>query len=213
MTPLASVYQRLFDRFGPQHWWPARSRLEIVVGALLTQNTAWTNVEKAIERLRQAGLLDAAALPRAPVAVVAEAVRPAGYFNVKAQRLVALAQALEAEGGLEGLDGWETATLRVWLLSRPGVGPETADAVLLYAFQRPVFVVDAYARRIFGRLELIRGDEPYEVLRRAWERELPGEAALLNEFHALLVRLGKEHCRTRARCGQCPLVDLCPSAV
>lgn len=210
---LQRTYRRLLRGFGRQHWWPARSPFEVMVGAILTQNTAWTNVERAIARLEAADLLEPAAMLATPAAVLAEAIRPAGYYNVKAERLHGYCRAYLAEGGLEALRRRETADLREWLLGIRGVGRETADAILLYAFERPIFVVDAYARRVFARLGWLGGGEHYDRLREAVEQALPGPAPVYNELHALLVELGKRHCRPRPRCAGCPLAAACPSRV
>ena len=201
------VHDHLLQIYGPQHWWPARTPFEVMVGAVLTQNTAWRNVEKAIANLHAVGALDAEALLRAPLPRVAQWIRPAGYFNVKATRLRNFCAWYVARGGEDALRSLETTDLRRELLAINGVGPETADDILLYAFQRPVFVVDAYTRRIFRRLRLVEGDEPYDELRahiearlRRGRRELVG---LYNEYHALIVRHGKDVCKTKPRCELC----------
>lgn len=206
---LREVYARLHAAFGPQGWWPGAGGFETMVGAVLVQNTAWTNAERALEGLRQAGLLDPAALLAAPAQRLAETIRPAGYFNVKAERLRHFSRAYLSAGGCEVLDGWETAALREWLLGIKGIGRETADDILLYVYRRPVFVIDAYARRVFARLGWIDGDEPYERLREAVERALGPDEPLYNEYHALLVALGKDYCRPRPRCAGCPLAEVC----
>ena len=211
-APLRRLYRELLASHGPQHWWPGESRFEILVGAVLTQNTAWANVEKAIAALGDSGLLDAGAMLAAGPAMVAPAIRPARYFNVKAARLDALCRAIAGAGGLEGLDPWPTGRLRAFLLDVKGVGPETADDMLLYAFDRPVFVIDAYTRRLLARLGLASGDEPYEVLRAGMESALGPDAALYGEFHALIVAHGKAVCRPAPRCGACRLAARCPRA-
>ncbi len=207
---LRAVYRRLFDRYGPQHWWPARTPFEVVVGAVLTQNTAWRNVERAIANLDAAGALDPDALLALPHARVASLLRPSGYFNVKAQRLRAVCRWIVGHGGMGRLRHWPTARLRAALLDVHGVGPETADDILLYAFGRPVFVVDAYTRRLFARLGLLDGDPGYEALRAAFERALGPDTPLFNAYHALIVRHGKAHCGVRPRCDGCCLRTLCP---
>lgn len=206
-------YLALERAWGPQGWWPARSRFEVIVGAVLTQAVAWTNVEKAIRRMRRARLLGAAAIHRAGRAAVEEAIRPAGYHTQKARTLAAVAALIEGGHGgrLDRFLRQPASDLRDALLGIPGIGPETADAILLYAAGRPVFVIDAYTRRILARHSEARGDEPYESLRRRFEAELPAEAPLFNQFHALLVRAGKEHCRKRAPdCRGCPLEPFLP---
>ncbi|MGA7980493.1 MAG: endonuclease [Chromatiaceae bacterium] len=181
-----------------------------MVGAILTQNTAWTNVERAIARLRSRGALDPESIVSLPGEALAELLRPVGYFNVKAQRLQSFCAAYLAVGGIERLAAMATDELRRWLLAVRGVGPETADDILLYAFSRPVFVVDAYTRRVFARLGWLRGDEGYELIRRGFEGALDSDAAFFNEYHALIVVHGKGVCRTRPRCDGCCLRSLCP---
>ncbi|MCX7673834.1 MAG: endonuclease III domain-containing protein [Thiobacillaceae bacterium] len=211
-----TVYHRLYAAYGPQHWWPGETPFEVMVGAVLTQNTAWTNVERAIAQLKSAGALSCHAILALTAEALAELIRPAGYFNVKARRLKALC-ALLAEAGVAEDPGQLRATaplpeLRRRLLAVHGVGEETADSILLYALGLPVFVVDAYTRRIFTRLGLIAGSESYGRIQQAFESALPREVALYNEYHALIVHLGKAVCRPRPRCGECPLQALCPSA-
>ena len=207
-TPLAAWYAALRKAYGPQRWWPARTRFEIILGAILTQGVAWSNVEQALRALRGAGLRTPAAIRRAPLARVARLIRPAGYFNQKARAIKGFVGFLHAEHGgrLDRLFGMPTAPLRERLLRLGGVGPETADAILLYAGGRPSFVVDAYARRILFRHRAIQGLEGYETLREGFEAALPRRARLYNEYHALIVRVGKERCRrARALCTGCPL--------
>lgn len=181
-----------------------------MVGAVLTQNTAWTNVERGLERLSRRVPLEAEAIRTLATSGLADCLRPVGYFNVKAQRLQAFCRAYLEAGGFAGLGGLETGELRRLLLSIHGVGPETADDMLLYAFERPVFVVDAYTRRIFERLGMLRGGEGYESVRYGFERALGPEVSLFNEYHALIVRHGKYVCRTKPRCAECCLRDECP---
>ncbi|MEF3193464.1 MAG: endonuclease III domain-containing protein [Halothiobacillaceae bacterium] len=207
---LLEAYRRLDDAWGPQHWWPGESVLEIMVGAVLTQNTAWSNVERAIANLKAAGALSMQALLALPLDELAALIRPAGYFNVKARRLRALLEWVWDAGGVEALSGWTDEKLRSGLLGVHGVGPETADDILLYAFGRPVFVIDAYTRRILGRLGLIEPTMGYEYLRVAIEAELGADVPLFNQFHALIVAHGKEVCRPRPRCERCVLADDCP---
>ena len=185
----------------------------MMVGAVLTQNTAWANVERAIGRLKQASLLDPHAICDCPTEALAAHIQSAGYFNVKARRLKSFCQSLVDAGGEPALRRLETGALRDWLLAVHGVGPETADDILLYAFDRPVFVVDAYTRRIFERLGLLTGGEGYETVRTAFESALKPDVALYNEYHALIVRHGKEICRTRPLCAACGLSTLCEGFV
>jgi len=181
-----------------------------MVGAVLTQNTAWANVERAIANLRQQRALDATAILAAPVGQLADWLRPSGYFNVKAVRLQHLCRWYLEAGGHAALRGLSTPVLRQALLDVHGVGPETADDILLYAFDRPVFVIDAYTRRLFARLGLCSGDEPYEELRAMLEGALLPDVALYNEYHALIVRHAKAVCRVRALCIDCVLNSSCP---
>jgi endonuclease-3 related protein len=209
---LRKIYDRLYDANGRQHWWPGDTRFEIMVGAVLTQNTAWVNVERAIANLRRARALNPGAIVRARPQRLAGWLRPSGYFNVKARRLKAFCRWLIAQGGAGKLARMPTDELRHALLAVHGVGPETADDILLYAFHRPVFVVDAYTRRIFTRLGHLKGDESYETIRELFERRLGPDVPLFNEYHALIVAHGKDTCRPKPRCGRCVLASCCPSA-
>jgi len=209
---LRPIYQQLLAAYGPQHWWPGETPFEVMVGAVLTQNTAWSNVERAIHNLKRADALSPEALLAVPVTQLAEWLRPSGYFNVKAERLRSLCAWLLAAGGVRALAQRETHHLRRELLAIKGVGPETADDILLYACERPVFVIDAYTRRIFSRLGLIEGDEHYEVLRAHFEAALGRghrNVPLFNEYHALIVFHAKSHCRKRPLCAGCPLAASC----
>ncbi len=202
--PLLWMFSRLLEAYGPQHWWPAETPFEVMVGAILTQNTAWSHVEKAIANLKRAGLLDPSSLAGCDPADLAGLIRPAGYFNVKTQRLQAFCR-FYLEMGHERLASMPTQQLRRELLAVHGVGPETADDMLLYAFDRPVFVIDAYSRRIFSRMGLCSGTEEYDRLRLGVEQALQGGCAEYNEYHALIVRHAKEYCRKRPQCSGCPL--------
>lgn len=207
---LKQIYDCLLDAFGSQHWWPADSPTEVVIGAILTQNTAWTNVERAIVNLRAAGMISFERIHGLDVDELAALIRPAGTFRVKATRLKAFVDVLmENHGGdLDRMldDALDEARRR--LLAIPGIGPETADAILLYAGQRPSFVVDAYTRRILARHHLIDRRARCEEIRTLFMDSLPPDVAMFNEYHALLVELGKRHCRTRADCDGCPLAHL-----
>jgi len=207
---LTEIYKLLYDAFGPQHWWPGESRFEIMVGAILTQNTNWRNVEKAIDNLKLARSLSPQALHRMNVDRLAELIRPAGYYNVKAKRLRNFVDwFFENYGGdVANLQNVHTERLREELLSIKGIGRETADSILIYALERPVFVVDAYTARIVIRHELIEPEADYEQLRQLFQSNLTEDVALFNEYHALLVRAGKEFCKTKARCAGCPLEKL-----
>ena len=210
---LLRVYRRLRARFGHARWWPGESPFEVCVGAILVQNTAWANVERALHRLRRRRLLSFRALNRLPASRLAPLVRSSGTFRVKARRLRAFLDFLAAEyrGRVEAMRGEEPSLLRRKLLAVPGIGPETADSIALYAAGHAVFVVDAYTRRVFARLGLLRGDESYAEVQRFFEDRLPRDAGLYNDYHAQIVRLGKDVCRTRPRCPECPLAEICMS--
>lgn len=202
------AYSLLLEHFGPQGWWPGETDIEIVVGAVLTQNTNWSNVTRAISGLEVAGLLEFNALADLPVSVLAEYIRPSGYYNIKARRLQNLLQMIRQkyDGQLGSLLADETGRARENLLSVKGVGPETADSILLYAGGHPVFVVDTYTHRVFSRHGMVAEETDYHEVQEEFERRLPRDAALYNEFHALIVALGKRYCKkTKPLCGSCPL--------
>jgi len=207
---LTEIYQLLFDRFGPQHWWPGQTQFEIVTGAILTQNTNWANVEKAIANLKAADLLTPEKLHQLDVSQLAELIRPAGYYNIKAKRLKNFINWLfdNYDGRLTNLENLDTDRLRAGLLAVRGIGPETADSILLYALNRPIFVVDTYTARIAFRHQLIEPDADYERLRELFQSNLPQDTQLFNEYHALLVKVGKEFCKPKAKCPGCPLEKL-----
>jgi len=205
------VFNALLSAHGPQHWWPGDTPFEIMVGAVLTQNTAWINVEKAIANLVRHDKLSAAGIVAARKDHLANWLRPSGYFNVKAERLKNFCRWYAGAGGFNALSKLDTDTLRDSLLSVNGVGPETADDILLYAFDRPVFVIDAYTRRLFSRLGFIAGDEAYEDIRLALEYQLGPDVGLYNEFHALIVIHAKTVCRVQPLCRGCPLRVKCPA--
>jgi len=213
MSSLIQTYERLLAAFGPQHWWPGDSPFEIMVGAVLVQNTAWKNVERAIANLRDAGLMSPHALYAVPTDELAELIRPAGYLQVKARRLRSLLKFVdEYDGSLDALFQTDAATLRERLLSIHGIGPETADAILLYAGGLPTFVVDTYTHRVLARHGWIGYEAGYDEIKDHFESSLPQDAKLYNEYHALLVRVGKEYChKTAPTCESCPLADLLPS--
>jgi len=207
---LRQFYEALHAAYGPQGWWPGETPTEVAIGAILVQNTNWQNVEKAIARMRAAGMLDWSALDSLPVEELAELIRPAGYYQVKARRLKNLARWLCAEygGELESLrrSARSTDSIREELLGINGIGPETADSILLYALEQATFVVDTYTARVVGRHGLI-GPEAvdYGELKALFEDHLPRETEFFKEYHALLVAVGKRHCRPQARCEGCPL--------
>ena len=207
---LTEIYQLLFESFGPQHWWPGETQFEIITGAILTQNTSWANVERAIANLKSADVLAAEKLHQLAPAELAELIRPAGYFNIKAKRLKSFLDWLftNYDGDLTNLEKLDTLQLRGELLSVKGIGPETADSILLYAFEREIFVVDAYTARIAVRHRLIEPGADYEQLRELFQSNLPADVQLFNEYHALMVRAGKEFCRPKAKCAGCPLEKL-----
>jgi len=202
----------LLSAYGPQGWWPGDSRFEIMVGAVLTQNTAWANVERAIANLKRARALSPEAILGARPKWLANWLKPSGYFNVKAKRLKAMCRWLMEQGGVRALARLDTHGLRHGLLSVNGIGPETADDIVLYAFERPVFVIDAYTRRIFTRLGHIRGDEGYETVRQLFENKLGADVQVFNEYHAVIVTHGKDCCRVKPRCAECVLARSCPAA-
>jgi endonuclease III related protein len=209
---LMQVYEQLYAHFGPQQWWPGDGPFQVIVGAILTQNTAWTNVEKAMVNLEQAGLLNAERLHAAQEARIAALVRPSGYFNLKAKKLKAFVRFLfeQHHGRLAHLFAHKTPELREELLGVYGIGPETADSIILYAAEQPIFVIDAYTRRIAGRLGWVRPDVTYDELQQLFMRNLPLDVQLFNEYHALLVALGKNYCvKTKPRCAECPLHSTC----
>ena len=204
---LLRLYVALSRRFGPQRWWPGRSAFEVSAGAILTQNTAWTNAARAIAALRAARLLDPRRLASANGTTLEATIRSAGTYRVKARRLGDFTRwLLDRFGGrFHGLRRAPLAALRAELLAVPGLGPETVDAILLYAAGRPTFVADAYTRRILARHRLIRPSTGYEPARTFLEAHLPSDPALYNELHALFVAVGKSHCRTVPLCATCPL--------
>ncbi len=210
LNPFHRIYHRLLDYYGHQDWWPGETPFEVMVGAILTQNTAWTNVEKAINNLKRANSLSADQIMAISVEELADLIRSAGYFNVKARRLKNFCDWYLFQGGYEQLAKWPTDALRKSLLSVNGIGPETADDILLYVFERPIFVIDAYTRRLFLRLGLIEPDLGYEELRRIFESELEKNTQLYNEYHALIVNHAKSFCKTRPVCETCILNDHCP---
>jgi endonuclease-3 related protein len=209
------IYRLLYRHFGPQHWWPGETPLEIMVGAVLTQNTNWENVEKAIANLKAADLLDLRRLAEFPTGYLAELIRPSGYYNLKAARLHNLLRAITAEhDSLESFFAADLGSLREKLLSVKGIGPETADSILLYAGGFPTFVIDAYTHRLLLRHGLIWEETDYHEMQELFLGELPEDVAMFNEFHALIVKVGKEYCRkSRPRCTACPLGELLPEPV
>ena len=209
---LQQAFQRLHDNYGPQHWWPGNGPLEVAVGAILTQNTNWKNVEKALENLRDADALHIHELHTLSHDELADLIRPAGYYRVKARRLKNLVAVIveEFDGLLESLFRLGKHDLRQTLLAVNGIGPETADSIVLYAAELPVFVVDTYTARVVKRHGWIDSEAGYHELQERFHDELEEDVMLYNEYHALLVRVGKEHCGTRPSCDGCPLADMLP---
>lgn len=208
---LLDIFERLLAHYGPLRWWPAETPFEVCIGAILTQNTNWGNVEKALANLKAAGRLSPEGISSLPHDGLAALIRPAGYFNAKARSLGAFVSFLHqaAQGDLARLFAGDWQLLRQQLLAVRGIGPETADSMLLYAGHQPSFVVDAYTRRILSRLGLVDPTISYELLRSFCMGRLPPEVPLYNEFHALLVEHGKQHCRPHPRCTDCCLADCC----
>ena len=204
---LQTIFRTLRHHYGPRHWWPAETPFEVVVGAILTQNTAWSNVEKAIQNLKNVDALHFDTLIRMPVKRLSGLIRPAGYFNIKAARLKNFLDFLKRQfnGRLKKLFHLPLPELRSTLLEVNGIGEETADSIILYAANRKAFVVDAYTRRILLRHRYIKGDESYGDIQSLFVRHFPGSVAEYNEFHALIVEVGKEYCRSAPQCEFCPL--------
>jgi endonuclease-3 related protein len=207
-------YSAMSEALGPMHWWPAKTPFEVIVGAILTQSTAWANVERAIANLRAARLLTPSAMLAVRTSRLAALVRPSGYFRQKAKKLKAFLQFLQKEyrGSLTHMFQTPSEELRTKLLAVHGIGPETADSILLYAGNHPVFVVDAYTHRIFNRHGITSAKPDYESVRKLFESTLPSDPRLFNEFHALIVNIGKIWCRKgEPRCGECPLAPFLPA--
>lgn len=208
---LNDIFNQLLDHFGALHWWPADSPFEVVVGAILTQNTNWRNVEKAISALKEAGPLTVRKVLEIERQSLEEQIRPAGFFRQKAERLQLFAAYLMTRygGDLSAMLAGPLSEVREELLQCKGVGPETADSILLYAGGRPSFVVDAYTRRLLGRLGLLNGRESYDQIRDLFMTHLPRNSDLFNEFHALIVEQCKQYCRVKPLCSECPLQTDC----
>jgi len=207
---LKDIYKRLYNKFGRQHWWPGDTAFEVMVGAILTQNTSWKNVEKAIKNIDSGKLLDPFKLYGLRDNKLARLIRPAGYYNVKTRRLKNYLKLFISEYGADvhRMKKMPLAKLRNSLLTVNGIGKETADSILLYALNRPVFVIDAYTRRFLSRHNLIKRNATYDQLQGLFTRNLPNEAKLFNEYHALIVRLCKELCKSKPDCKECPLYDI-----
>jgi endonuclease-3 related protein len=204
---LTGIYNKLYSFYGPQHWWPGDTPLEIAVGAILTQNTNWSNVEKAIANLKREKVLTVKALHELPIQKLASLIRPAGYFNIKAKRLKSFIDFLieNYNGSMKKIKKEDVYLLRKKLLDVHGIGPETADSILLYALDKPVFVIDAYTKRVLSRHEILDYNASYEEYQTLFHKELDENIQLFNEYHALFVRLGKDYCKPKPLCEKCPL--------
>ncbi|MFH1559914.1 MAG: hypothetical protein ABID84_00660 [Chloroflexota bacterium] len=211
---LLDIYGRLSRRYGPQHWWPGDGAFEVIIGAILTQAASWDNVDKALANLKERGLLEPAALRAVDQQELANLIKPSVYFNVKAQKIKAFVHHLweHYNDDLEALLERDAHHLREELLSIYGIGEETADDIVLYAANKPMFVIDAYTRRILGRLGLGSTRDTYGPYQAIFMENLPHNANLFNEYHALLDRHGLETCRkSKPACGECCLLDVCPT--
>jgi endonuclease-3 related protein len=207
---LQQIYDVLYDYFGDLHWWPADSPFEVIVGAILTQNTAWRNVAAAIEKLKETDILTPEGISRVDIDTLAALIRPSGYYHIKARRLKAFIHYLHTEynGNVENLFHGNIWQIRETLLKINGIGEETADSILLYAGGKPVFVVDAYTRRILERHDLVKEKTSYREIQSLFMTNLPHSVSLYNKYHALLVNTGKMFCTKKKLCGKCPLKNL-----
>ena len=211
MPDLLHIYQILLGHYGPRDWWPAESPFEVVVGAILTQNTNWNNVEKAIANLRQADALTLEAILNLEREELEQLIRPSGFFRQKAERLQLFCRYLHEHhrGSFKSLFDQELNQIREELLRLKGIGPETADSILLYAGKLPSFVIDTYTNRLFGRLGLLSGKEKYSAVRDLFMSHLPEDIQLYSEYHALIITHGKSFCRKKPTCQNCPCIDIC----
>jgi endonuclease-3 related protein len=208
MVKLLVIYRKLYRAFGPQHWWPGDTPFEIAVGAILTQNTNWGNVEKAVQNLKKNNALSAKAIYEMPLKKLAGLIRPAGYFNVKAKRLKSFIAFLmnDYHGSMNSMKVYNTYSLRKKLLGIHGIGPETADSILLYALEKPVFVIDAYTKRVLSRHGIMEQERSYDDFQELFHSSLKRDVRLFNEYHALFVMAGKNFCkRNKPLCDKCPL--------
>lgn len=207
---LQDIYKKLYGTFGPQHWWPGVTQFEIIIGAILTQNTNWQNVEKAIINLKQHRNLTPSGLKKIHINKLAKLIRPAGYYNLKAKRLKEFSNFLfnEYKGNLKRMFQTKYPLLRRKLLNVKGIGPETADSILLYAGFKPIFVVDAYTKRVLSRHNILNHNADYNEIQQFFMQNLPNRTKLFNEYHALLVRVGKHYCRKVPKCNECPLKSI-----
>ncbi len=215
INKLQAICKVLYKAFGPQRWWPGDTPFEVAVGAILTQNTSWGNVEKAIRNLKAAEALSPKSIHEMPINRLAALIRPAGYFNIKAKRLKAFIDSLmeNHQGSMAKMKHDDFDVLREKLLLVNGIGPETADSILLYALEKPVFVIDAYTKRVLSRHDIMDHDESYGAFQELFHRSLPRNVQLFNEYHALFVKVGKMYCRTKPLCETCPLSHLLPAQI
>ena len=206
---LIGIYHELLTFLGPQGWWPGRTRLEVIIGAILTQNTNWTNVERALRNLKKGGYLNLKKIKNISHSQLANLIKPSGYYNIKARRLKNFIDFIFSayQGRLGQMAQEQLSVLREKILSVNGIGPETADSILLYAFRKPVFVIDAYTKRILSRHKIVTAQIDYHSLQELFMKNLKHNVQTFNEYHALLVRLGKEYCRPKPLCHVCPLQD------
>ena len=204
---LMIIFETLLYAFGPRHWWPGDSPLEVMVGAVLTQNTSWRNVEKAIANMKDRRIMDLTRLAEIDERELADIIRSAGFYNVKSRRLKAFIVDFHGRfnGTIEGTAAMTTRALRNYLLNISGIGPETADSILLYALERPLFVVDAYTKRFLKNHRILVGGGDYHEVQRFFVDNLPENIYIFNEFHALIVRLCQQHCKKKPDCTRCPL--------
>ena len=204
---LMNIYRKLYKAYGPRNWWPGETSFEVMVGAILTQNTSWRNVEKAIQRLKEDGMLNPEGIHRLKKTELAPLIRSSGYYRIKADRLKSFIDFLFEEygGDIKRMKRERLATLREKLLGVKGIGPETADSILLYGLEKPIFVVDAYTKRILSRHGLISEKASYEEVQKLFMEHLPPDEKLFNEYHALFVHLGKTLCKKKPQCYICPL--------
>jgi endonuclease-3 related protein len=207
MKNLLKIYKKLYQTFGPQHWWPGKTPLEIAIGAILTQNTNWGNVEKAIDNLKKQNALSARVIHKMPVRLLSELIRPTGYFNIKAKRLKSFIDFLmnDYHGSMKKMKNEYLYLLREKLLSINGIGPETADSIILYALEKPVFVIDTYTKRVLSRHGIMNHEKSYDEFQELFYSALEKDVKLFNEYHALFVRVGKTFCKKKK-----PLCELCP---
>jgi endonuclease-3 related protein len=207
---LIQIYTRLYEAYGPRHWWPGETPFEVMVGAILTQNTSWRNVEKAILRLKAKKVLNVKGIHRLKRAELASLIKSSGYYRIKADRVKAFVNFIfeEYDGRIEKMRREKMEVLRPRVLKVRGVGPETADSILLYGLRKPIFVVDAYTKRILSRHGIISEKASYDEVQKLFMDHLPRDGKLFNEYHALLVHLGKTLCKKIPRCDLCPLKDI-----